>query len=361
MYPNYRFRPVHNKNKKRKEKMQMEQPDEQRCEEVAQLLLEGKKGDELAAALRLRDTERARSTASASPMPQQGMYPMMPTPMYPMRRSSSVPPTLYAPIAIPLMPFFPLQAGPSMSRPDSPVGNIARSNRYVPRRPSSAGPSYYGGWAMPPPSGFSRDQLQPDEEPLPEVNTGLFETSFLDSSEAFSMAAPHIAKDEMFAPCDPSAHPTLALDMPHFDGGVMGPSTSSTMASSAYPFSATTPADHFDPMVWNQPFDETPASASPTEFSSTPEPDDHTGGQAMYAPQPEMQPQYQNWMGNVAVANAEANHEMMSFAQATEFGDAHVHMQDYVYGVAQYDNVTQCAMESEAFFVHDYPVEVSQY
>ncbi|KIP07231.1 hypothetical protein PHLGIDRAFT_89850, partial [Phlebiopsis gigantea 11061_1 CR5-6] len=54
MYPHYRFKPVHNKNKNKdkKSKAPVDEPDERRCEEVAQLLLEGKKGDELAAAVR---------------------------------------------------------------------------------------------------------------------------------------------------------------------------------------------------------------------------------------------------------------------------------------------------------------------
>ncbi|KAG6818887.1 hypothetical protein H0H93_000579, partial [Arthromyces matolae] len=94
-YPDYRFRPVHNKNKNspststttsssspststntttnlsssspsspsspapnKKTKIQSTPVDERRCEEVAQLLLEGKKGDELAAAVRKLDLMR---------------------------------------------------------------------------------------------------------------------------------------------------------------------------------------------------------------------------------------------------------------------------------------------------------------
>ncbi|KAF8890511.1 hypothetical protein CPB84DRAFT_1849100 [Gymnopilus junonius] len=71
-FPDYRFRPVHNKNKQpkpnvapakddatSKSKAAMAAEDERRCEEVAQLLLEGKKGDELAKAVQSLD--RARS------------------------------------------------------------------------------------------------------------------------------------------------------------------------------------------------------------------------------------------------------------------------------------------------------------
>ncbi|KAF9548097.1 hypothetical protein CPC08DRAFT_755392 [Agrocybe pediades] len=63
----YRFRPVHNKNKNKEaldqkcdmKKMPVNNDDERRCEEVAQLLLEGKKGEDLAKAI--RDLDRARS------------------------------------------------------------------------------------------------------------------------------------------------------------------------------------------------------------------------------------------------------------------------------------------------------------
>ena len=178
MYPNYRFKPVHNKNKNKlkKEKIPLDEPDERRCEEVAQLLLEGKKGDELAAAVRRLDLDRKREgTGSASPM--VAPYPTLAMPMpvyanYPKRRSSSVPPTIYhGGITIPSVPsFYP---GPSTSRGESPVNNIARyrgGNNI--RRPSSAGPSYYGNWGMPQP--VSMSELQPDPEPLPEVNEAFF-------------------------------------------------------------------------------------------------------------------------------------------------------------------------------------------
>jgi hypothetical protein len=73
MYPLYRFRPVHKKKQgaaddivpplddpanKRKEKQPTTEEDERRCDAVAQLLLEGKKGEELAQAVRNLDRER---------------------------------------------------------------------------------------------------------------------------------------------------------------------------------------------------------------------------------------------------------------------------------------------------------------
>ncbi len=188
MYPNYRFRPVHNKNKaaaKRNEKV-IDTPDERRCEEVAALLLEGKKGDELAAAVRALDLQNLRDwNASTSPPPPYSTL-AMPTPLYAQRRPSSVPPssTSYNQISIPSVPFFP--SAHSLSRPDSPVGNIARSNRFMfaQRRASSTGPGYYGGYSMP--QTFTSMHLQPDDEPLPDVNTELFNTSF-----AFGFDASH--------------------------------------------------------------------------------------------------------------------------------------------------------------------------
>ena len=110
-YPNYRFRPVHNKNKnkgnanggvgkvapvadnKRKEKLPAQPADEERCEVVAQLLLEGKKGEELAEAVRQIELARALESRSDSvePMVFPG-YAQPQVPLYMQRRSSSVPP-----------------------------------------------------------------------------------------------------------------------------------------------------------------------------------------------------------------------------------------------------------------------------
>ncbi|KAF6764500.1 hypothetical protein DFP72DRAFT_872057 [Ephemerocybe angulata] len=151
-YPNYRFRPVHNKNKKKdggevapstssnsanskagtkggdkKDKHEQTFEEEIRCEEVTQLLLEGKKGEELAQALRdlekrrlvhshsqsthglylsnTQDYRRSETPSTASSIPFGGIMsapqptypsPMLfggpnATPLYMHRRSSSVP------------------------------------------------------------------------------------------------------------------------------------------------------------------------------------------------------------------------------------------------------------------------------
>jgi len=57
-YPEYKFCPVHNKNKDKtkEEKAPLMVEDERQCEEVVQLLLEGKKEGELAAAFRDLDS-----------------------------------------------------------------------------------------------------------------------------------------------------------------------------------------------------------------------------------------------------------------------------------------------------------------
>ncbi len=110
-FPDYRFRPVHNKNKhlargannasaaanaddsRRREKAPTTLEDERRCDEVAQLLLEGKKGEELALAVRNLDRARERELASlaasgppspggaASPRPAQHPHLHMPLPV----------------------------------------------------------------------------------------------------------------------------------------------------------------------------------------------------------------------------------------------------------------------------------------
>jgi transcription factor SOX7/8/10/18 (SOX group E/F) len=161
-YPEYRFRPVHNKNKeKKKEKATPTAEDERRCEEVAQLLLDGMKGDQLAAAIRKLDEDKVH----------------VPPPTYLLRRPSSVPlpDSRFGAtgITIPTLPFF---AG---SRPGSPVGKISHSARYIlgQRRASSAQPSIPRYWGVAPPTSWQRD-----ESPLPEADTSLFEPSFFNSN-----------------------------------------------------------------------------------------------------------------------------------------------------------------------------------
>ncbi|EGO04087.1 hypothetical protein SERLA73DRAFT_84283 [Serpula lacrymans var. lacrymans S7.3] len=189
-YPEYRFRPVHNKNKdKKKEKATPTVEDERRCEEVAQLLLEGKKGDELAEAIRSLDQRKVEA----------------PAPIYYHRRSSSVPlpESRFNPIALPSLPFL------ALSRPDSPVGNISRSTRMVlgQRRASSARPAVTRqwsnfSWGAPTPSTLPRD-----ESPLPEVDTSLFEPGFLDSNFSFSNSQtdPPFNFNDLFANLPPHA------------------------------------------------------------------------------------------------------------------------------------------------------------
>lgn len=162
-YPNYRFRPVHNKNKeKKKDKAQPTPEDERRCEEVAQLLLEGKKGEQLAEAVRNLDRIR-----SQTPVAQ-------PAPLYTHRRSSSVPLpndyyNAYAGISIPSAPFL------MTSRPASPISRQHRMMLGQQRRPSSAGPTFFRSWTMP------NSQLNPlmfedDPSPLPEPDPTLYAT-----------------------------------------------------------------------------------------------------------------------------------------------------------------------------------------
>ena len=147
MFPNYRFRPVHNKNKERKPKATIPAEDEKRCEDVAQLLLEGMKGEELAAAVKRLD--RIRST----------------TPLNLPRRPSSVPLPHSFPISIPALPFV------DPSRPSSPQYMIPP--RYtLPRRPSSAAPSLCRTWTQP--FGMPREP-----SPMPEINANLFSDQFL--------------------------------------------------------------------------------------------------------------------------------------------------------------------------------------
>jgi hypothetical protein len=150
-YPEYKFRSVHNKNKDKmkKDKAPVTVEDERRCEGVAQLLLEGKKGEELAAAV--RDLDSRSDAREGTPDVGAGLF--LPhqhhhqyqhqQPLH--RRSSSVPlPNDYYPpfsgITLPSVPFLPT------SRAPSPVSSISRHlhqaaqyNHLGHRRSSSAG------------------------------------------------------------------------------------------------------------------------------------------------------------------------------------------------------------------------------
>ncbi|OAX38659.1 hypothetical protein K503DRAFT_849908 [Rhizopogon vinicolor AM-OR11-026] len=247
-YPEYRFRPVHNKNKeKKKEKAVPTAEDERRCEEVAQLLLDGMKGEELAAAIRKLDESKVHA------------------PVYPPRRPSSVPlPESRfnaAGIAIPSLPFF------GGSRPESPVRNISRSARYImgQRRASSAQPTIPRSWGMATPS-----SLQRDDSPLPEVDTSLFEPSFMNSNfscqatdfafnfnEMFSSFPPHASPQDMgVAPLDPLQ--ALSVDVSAITFGPNDTATwlptdyNNSQSSSPYTGSPA-PSDMSLPVVAPQP------------------------------------------------------------------------------------------------------------
>ncbi|KAF9225612.1 hypothetical protein BS17DRAFT_554150 [Gyrodon lividus] len=221
-YPGYRFRPVHNKSKdKKKDKPCTTPEDERRCEEVAQLLLEGKKGDALAAAIRRLDEQKAAVPLPVmAPAPVQAPSSHARMQPYPSRRPSSVPlpDSRFHGIALPSVPFF---APASRSR--SPVGNISRNARMIigQRRPSSALPHVgRSSWGMdnipmfpPMPADIygyyssSTSSLQRDDSPLPEVDTSLFDPSFLDANFGFQLGTgePAINFTDIFSPLAPHA------------------------------------------------------------------------------------------------------------------------------------------------------------
>lgn len=208
-HPDYRFRPVHNKNKKegskgtggslgKKDKPLQAQEEELRCDAVAALLLEGKKGDELAQAVRDLDnahkanipsfsregTLSARDSFSSNmATPPPPPYFSQPTSQYGsglgLRRPSSVPlpvdgwlsgfgSTIFSPAAqYPnsslTLPHVPLMTS---SRPVSPspitgISFAAQQHQYQERflrRPSSAQPIGMVGrrsWSTPTYDGYT--------------------------------------------------------------------------------------------------------------------------------------------------------------------------------------------------------------
>ncbi|KIJ92023.1 hypothetical protein K443DRAFT_126059 [Laccaria amethystina LaAM-08-1] len=235
-YPEYKFRSVHNKNKDKmkEDKAPVTVEDERRCEGVAQLLLEGKKGEELAAAV--RDVDSRSDAREGTPDGGAGLFlhqqhHLQHQPLH--RRSSSVPlPNDYYPafsgITLPNVPFLPT------SRAPSPVSSIswhlhqaAQYNHLGHRRSSFAGAMFSPyhqsrSWTMPMQAHpFS---LQRDHSPLPEVDTSLFNPSFqlespLQQESPFNFTD-LLAGLPPHGPLDPPAHGPLEGLSPH---DVLGP------------------------------------------------------------------------------------------------------------------------------------------
>ncbi|KAI0289237.1 hypothetical protein B0F90DRAFT_1658827 [Multifurca ochricompacta] len=240
MYPNYRFRPVHNKSKEKKPKSTIPAEDEKRCEDVAQLLLEGMKGEELAAAVKRLD--RMRSA----------------TPLNLPRRPSSVPLPNSFPIAIPALPF--VQA----SRPQSPL--YMNPPRYtLPRRPSSAVPSLYRSWTEP----FS---IPREPSPMPEINASLFNGPYLDNAFPSASSQSDVSFDfgSMFSSLPGGSSPQELFISP-LDSIIPG----SLDSQSAYPSA---------PLSSYSLLSSATSPVPPSTYSGSPAPSDFS--LPLHAPQP---------------------------------------------------------------------------
>ncbi|KAI0365766.1 hypothetical protein BV20DRAFT_1046523 [Pilatotrama ljubarskyi] len=341
-YPHYRFRPVHNKNKKkaeaaaaatdaagqaeggikRKDKLPTLPAEEERCEAVAQLLLEGKKGEELAEAVRQLDMVRAMSrpeSAASGAFPGiNPSYTQPQVPSYLQRRPSSVPPpsTLFHPghpIALPSIPFFaapaPQMAFPAPngmfnpagygmgsksahgSRAPSPVSNIARTRTYLGlRRASSCQPipserMWDGYDAFSNAQQHQQDfahmhmhaspapwQLQPDNEPLPEVtDASIFQPGWANSfkDEACAPNVEYTPVDPHSQTYSPREGPPHALSLnigplDSFDFSASAPST----ATDGYSVMTPGTGGMYDPI---DPHMQWPVESGPSStFSGSP-------------------------------------------------------------------------------------------
>ncbi|KAH9887968.1 hypothetical protein C8Q73DRAFT_711487 [Cubamyces lactineus] len=378
-YPHYRFRPVHNKKKKaeaaaavsdaasqleggvkRRDKLPTLPAEEERCEAVAQLLLEGKKGEELAEAVRQLDMARAlsRPESAASGAFPVDPYTQPPVPLYLQRRPSSVPPpsTFYHPshpITLPTVPFFaapaPQMAFPGTfgmgsahgSRAPSPVGNIARTRTLLGmRRASSCQPMpserMWDGYDV-----FSNQQhfdsaslqmgswpLHQDSEPLPEVtDASIFQpgwtSSFKDASEVEYNASaapfdPHAASYSPHEGVPPQAALSLNIGpLDNFDFGSAPPSTvTSSDGYSAVTYDPIDPHGHWQRMTESGP--PSTVSGSPARSdASLPGNTSQTQGTGICAPQPQhAQLQFDAWPEHQQAIDgsqtAEAHHQHFS-------------------------------------------------
>ena len=294
MYPDYKFKPVHNKNKKKAKDAKptptpVSEEDDLRADVVAQLMLDGKKGDELVAAVRDWESSTGSTTPDASfgmeqPQPSSSHMPTFsmdqpqasssnvplynPVPLYAgSRRSSSVPPfATYGHIAIPSMPFL-VNAFPGGSRVPSPVSHISGMSRGFlgQRRASSVQPIPSQAWGFSS-AVFNHQQHQHQQafaapSPLPEPDTSLFQSEYMtQGSTVLSGHAPR--KAPAFG-----APNSLALHISPLEG------VSPLAHPSADPYSGASAHDFF----------------SATTYSSAPSPVSFTG----YAPQPHQHQQQQ--------------------------------------------------------------------
>ncbi|KAF9445176.1 hypothetical protein P691DRAFT_806007 [Macrolepiota fuliginosa MF-IS2] len=287
-YPNYRFRPVHNKNKdKKKEKVLPTPEDERRCEEVAQLLLEGKKGEQLAEAVRNLDRLRSETPVMQS------------APLYTHRRSSSVPLpndyyNAYNNISIPSAPFL------MPSRPVSPASRQQRMMLGQQRRPSSAGPTFFRSWTMPNPQSTHAHMFQHDASMLPDPDPTLLNTfnSFNFQPYQVEQQSAPFNVNELMTSLPPHEQPHGT----HLGLGPLEPLAPQEILSRMYNSNAP-PNDPTSPESNNNVADVTeldmhwmtsslqqspslPSSHTSSTYSGSPQPSDRTLPLPVYAPQP---------------------------------------------------------------------------
>ncbi|KAJ8462129.1 hypothetical protein ONZ51_g11101 [Trametes cubensis] len=319
-YPHYRFRPVHNKKKKaeaaaavsdaasqleggvkRKDKLPTLPAEEERCEAVAQLLLEGKKGEELAEAVRQLDMARAlsRPESAASGAFPSDSYPQPPVPLYLQRRPSSVPPpsTFYHPshpIALPTVPFFAAPGATDGVPRCQPIPSERMWDGYdvFSNQPHFDSASLsMGNWP-----------LHQDSEPLPEVtDASIFQpgwtSSFKDASYNASAAPfdPHATSYSPHEGVPPQAALSLNIGpLDNFDFGSAPPSTvTSSDGYSAVTYDPIDPHAHWQRMTESGP--PSTVSGSPARSDAS-LPGNASQSSGICAPQPQhAQLQFDAW------------------------------------------------------------------
>ncbi|TFY70340.1 hypothetical protein EVG20_g2653 [Dentipellis fragilis] len=262
-HPDYRFKPVHRTAKEKRVKHPALAEEEQRCEDVAQLLLEGKRGEELTAAVKMLERLRS-STPSTLP-----------------RRSSSVPlPGTSFPGTVPDFSNTDNFFGAGPSQPHSPV----IPELYLPRRPSSARAAMNRSWTEP----FN---YVPSDSPLPDVNFSLFEQSYLDGPFSAGQQDVPFSFDSMFPSMPANNGSPLSLEISPLDNiaptdmsippDAFAPSTASTMS---YPSTGLAPTN---PFFWTGSSDGSSAglNSDPSSiYSGSPAPSELS--LPLHAPQP---------------------------------------------------------------------------
>ncbi|TFY67991.1 hypothetical protein EVJ58_g1285 [Rhodofomes roseus] len=289
-YPNYKFRPIHNKDKKKARDAKkppvptpVSEDIDRRAGAVAQMMLGGKKGEELASAVRAWEARNTNAPDMSFGHADPAGIPLFnPMPLYAgHRRSSSVPLPPYTQIAVPSIPFLVNSVQPVASQ------SWAFSDAV---------------WDQP--QQLQSYSLHQVPSPLPEPDHSLFQSEYLTqgsnvlsgqaAQKDFSNYALNHSHHAEVSPLDgiPPISTDFSQSAMSYSASTAGELYSATTYSTApSPVSAYPCGDYSQDSYVSagvDPLDQAPwpPSGSSSTFSGSPALTDHSLADGVVAPQP---------------------------------------------------------------------------